>query len=240
MPSRRSVLAGLAASLAAPALAGCGSLFEDDPAGTTRIPTGATTFQAIVRGPTTAEAKKVVLFLHGGAYTSRVWSARGILDDVVHEGYRVVAVDLPGSGGTRMPDEDVEHGGPTDAEILRQLVDAVGGQDRVVVVSPSASGRYSLPFLAASNPVNHLAGFVPVAPVGIVDFRRPWMAPKVPTLIVWGANDDEIPLEQGRVLRALLPGSELQVIPDAGHAAYDDDPDAFTALLLRFLASLPT
>lgn len=42
------------------------------------------------------------------------------------------------------------------------------GMQRPVLVSPSMSGRFALPFLLARG--DRLAGFVPVAPVGTKDY----------------------------------------------------------------------
>lgn len=42
------------------------------------------------------------------------------------------------------------------------------GMQRPVLVSPSMSGRFALPFLLAHG--DRLAGFVPIAPVGTKDY----------------------------------------------------------------------
>lgn len=197
---------------------------------------GATTLDgdvsAIVRGPSAEDAPLTVLFLHGASYSSRIWDDRGILDDVAAEGYRAVAVDLPGYGDT--PDD-----GPGDEEWLKGVIDGLGGPEKVVVVSPSMSGDYSLSYLGYL-PDEQLSGFVAVAPVGIEQFLRPPDAPSVPTLLVWGSDDDLIPISQAKALQEQLPGSELEVIEGGSHAPYDDHPDEFTALLIGFLEQLKT
>ena len=55
-----------------------------------------------------------------------------------------------------------------------------------------------------------------------------------PVLILWGEEDEWIPVERGRRLHALIPGSELQLVPDAGHFLQDDAPDAVAEHLARF------
>ncbi|MEO6629936.1 MAG: alpha/beta hydrolase [Aquihabitans sp.] len=212
--------------------AGCSS----DPkpvAGTSTIDADGVAFNAVIRPPADGAGADVspltVLFLHGASYTSRIWADRGILDRVSEAGYRAVAVDLPGAGATAGTDKD-------PAEVLAGLVEKLGPPGRVVLVSPSASGRYSLALLAARSDVR-LAGFVAVAPVGISDFK-PQLTADLPALLVWGADDDVIPIAQARSLRSLLPGSELLVIPDGSHAPYDDEPAAFTKALLGFLSGL--
>lgn len=214
-------------------LASTGCSDEPGPvAGTTTIQAGGVAFNAVVREPEPdpdADTLTMV-FLHGGSYTSRIWAERGVLDRVAQAGYRAVAVDLPGAGATD----------PTDAppaEVLAALVEAVGPADRVVLVSPSASGRYSLALLAEPSD-EPLAGFVAVAPVAIGGFAPDPSVADVPALLVWGEDDDVIPLAEADVLRAQLPNSELIEVPGGSHAPYDDQPEAFSEILLGFLASL--
>ena len=56
----------------------------------------------------------------------------------------------------------------------------------------------------------------------------------VPTLVIVGADDEPF-LRAADVMAARIPGAELVVVPDAGHLANLDQPDAFAAALLRFL-----
>lgn len=227
MPGRmlKAAIAVLALVLTA---AACGS--DAKPvAGNTTIEAGGVAFNARTRQPSGPDSPLTVLFLHGGAYTSQIWADRGILDRVSEAGYRAVAVDLPGAGGTASTDED-------PADVLAALVDELGSPGRVVLVSPSASGRYSLALLADPGDVR-LAGFVAVAPVGISQFE-PDLTEDLPALLVWGEDDDVVPIDQAHRLEALLPGSELIVIPAGSHAPYDDEPAAFTEALLAFLTGL--
>lgn len=208
---------------------------SDDPepvAGTTTVQAGGVAFHAVVREPEPDPATDTltVLFLHGGSYTSRIWAERGVLDRVAGAGHRAVAVDLPGSGATDATDAP-------PAAVLGALVEAVGPAGRVVVVSPSASGRYSLALLAEPSD-EPLAGFVAVAPVAIRGFAPDPSVADIPALLVWGEDDDVIPLTEADVLRARLPNSELIEVPGGSHAPYDDQPEAFTEILLDFLARL--
>ena len=40
-------------------------------------------------------------------------------------------------------------------------------------------------------------------------------------------------------MQSKIPGARLEMIPDAGHAANMDQPEAFNRVLLEFLGSLP-
>jgi pimeloyl-ACP methyl ester carboxylesterase len=57
-----------------------------------------------------------------------------------------------------------------------------------------------------------------------------------PVLILWGEEDGWISTEMGRRLHALIPHSQLQLIPAAGHFLQEDAPLAVTHHLARFLS----
>jgi pimeloyl-ACP methyl ester carboxylesterase len=59
----------------------------------------------------------------------------------------------------------------------------------------------------------------------------------VPTLLVWGANDDLVPLSFGETYRTLIPHARLAVLPQAGHAPYEEQPEAFLKAFDDFLKS---
>ena len=57
------------------------------------------------------------------------------------------------------------------------------------------------------------------------------------TLIIWGRNDQITPLRTGHVLNALIPRSKLQIIPEAGHVPFIDQPVKFHQALLQHLSA---
>jgi pimeloyl-ACP methyl ester carboxylesterase len=59
----------------------------------------------------------------------------------------------------------------------------------------------------------------------------------VPTLLVWGAEDGLVPPKFGEAYRTLIPGSRLVVLPQAGHAPFDEQKDAFLAAFHDFIGS---
>jgi pimeloyl-ACP methyl ester carboxylesterase len=60
------------------------------------------------------------------------------------------------------------------------------------------------------------------------------LAALMPTLIVWGERDSIIPVSHGEAAHAAMPGSRLEVFPDAGHMPHDDDPERFAAAVSEF------
>ncbi len=61
---------------------------------------------------------------------------------------------------------------------------------------------------------------------------------KQPTLIVWGAEDELIPLEAGRKLNSLIAGSRLVVFDKCGHLPQAEMPERFASEVRGFAASL--
>ena len=61
----------------------------------------------------------------------------------------------------------------------------------------------------------------------------------VPTLVIVGAEDQLAPAEEMRQMAEQIAGAEFVEIPDAGHMAPMEDPQAVNDTLKRFLASLP-
>ena len=60
----------------------------------------------------------------------------------------------------------------------------------------------------------------------------------VPTLVLVGADDRHF-LAAADYMAAKIPGVQKTVIPDAGHAANLDQPEAFNRAVAAFLATLP-
>jgi pimeloyl-ACP methyl ester carboxylesterase len=60
---------------------------------------------------------------------------------------------------------------------------------------------------------------------------------RVPTLVVVGAEDLITPPSAAEAMRAVIPNASLVTIPDAGHLANLENPEAFNDALFAFLRS---
>ncbi len=58
----------------------------------------------------------------------------------------------------------------------------------------------------------------------------------LPVVVIWGREDTWIPVERAYRLAELIPGSELQIVPDAGHLIQLDQPVALAMALHSWLA----
>lgn len=166
-----------------------------------------------------------VLLLHGASFSAQTWNDLGTLTFLAQHSFRAIAIDLPGFGQSEASEL------PPLAFLLALLEQL--SLDRPVLVSPSMSGMYSLP-LVATHP-DTLAGFVPVAPVGIDAFADQLRGNPLPTLAIWGSNDRIVPVEQAERLCQLLPHARKVILENAGHACYLRATEAFHTHLLRFV-----
>ncbi|NXN96944.1 ABHEA protein, partial [Rhinopomastus cyanomelas] len=105
-----------------------------------------------------------------------------------------------------------------------------------VLISPSMSGRFALPFIMLRG--DRLSGFVPIAPVGTKEYSaEQYQHVQMPTLILYGDRDTGLGPQALQSLRH-LPVHRVAVMPDAGHACYLDQPEDFHRVLLGFLRQL--
>ena len=57
-----------------------------------------------------------------------------------------------------------------------------------------------------------------------------------PTRVVWGRQDNIVPLECGQMYQKAIPGSDLVIIDNCGHAPQVEKPQEFVKAALDFLA----
>jgi len=57
----------------------------------------------------------------------------------------------------------------------------------------------------------------------------------VPALIIWGANDPAIPLEEGQRLHQDIRNSTLAIIPNCGHIPHEESPEESVHAIINFL-----
>ncbi|XP_010850244.1 PREDICTED: alpha/beta hydrolase domain-containing protein 14B [Bison bison bison] len=160
-------------------------------------------------------ARFSVLLLHGIRFSSETWQNLGL--------GRSKEAKAPAPIGELVP-----------SSFLAAVVDALD-LGPPVVISPSLSGMYSLPFLTA--PGSQLRGYVPVAPIctdkiNAADYARV----KASVLIVYGDQD---PMGQTSFEHLKqLPNHRVLVMEGAGHPCYLDKPEEWHTGLLDFLQGL--
>jgi len=58
----------------------------------------------------------------------------------------------------------------------------------------------------------------------------------VPTLLIRGASDGVVPVAYAEAYRAMIPGAQLVIIPEAGHLPHVEQPELLLQHVLSFTA----
>jgi pimeloyl-ACP methyl ester carboxylesterase len=69
------------------------------------------------------------------------------------------------------------------------------------------------------------------------DLRERLPRIKAPTLLIWGENDADTPLSDGKLMEQLLPDAGLVVFAGAGHYAYLEQAGRFCTIVETFFRS---
>ncbi|XP_051563254.1 putative protein-lysine deacylase ABHD14B, partial [Myxocyprinus asiaticus] len=149
-------------------------------------------------------------------------------------GHRAVAIDLPGLGQTKALETPAPVGQLAPDEFLRQVCEGLE-TGPVVIISPSLSGMYSLPFLC-QHP-EQVKAYITIAPICTEKISaEQYSGIQTPTLIVYGDQDTQLG-EVSLSNLSQLPNHKVMVMKGAGHPCYLDDPATWHKAILDFLQS---
>ncbi|HHB77241.1 MAG TPA: alpha/beta hydrolase [Desulfobulbus sp.] len=169
-----------------------------------------------------------VILLHGLKFSAQTWRETGTLDILADNGCHCVAVDMPGFGKSPGCDED-------PSAVLHGVIERETN-GKPVLLGPSMGGRIALEF-ALEYP-GHVGGLILVGAVGIQENRSRLGGIQVPTLLVWGGEDQVSPLADSDLLLDGISGSTRVILTGAPHPCYLDQPENFHRGILDFLSSL--
>uniref|UniRef100_A0A8C1KAW3 Putative protein-lysine deacylase ABHD14B n=1 Tax=Cyprinus carpio TaxID=7962 RepID=A0A8C1KAW3_CYPCA len=170
-------------------------------------------------------ARLCVLLLHGIRFSSEHWLRIGTLERLAAAGHRAVAIDLPGLGQSKAAPAPAPVGQPAPGVFLRQVCEALQ-TGPVVIISPSLSGMFSLPFLFQHS--EQVKAYIPVAPICTEKFTAEQYS-----------RDQDTQLGEASLSNLKnLPNHKVVVMKGAGHPCYLDDPEIWHKAVLDFLQQL--
>lgn len=183
--------------------------------------------------PSISKSKGDILLLHGSSFTSQTWEDNKTLQYLAAMGYTAIAVDLPGYGKSQTISDRCK-----PADFMEGLICDLR-MSAPIIISPSASGRYSLAYLVcdATNVSERAKAFIPVNTVQAPEYStEEYSRIQIPSAVIYGENDKR----NENLLPNLqkLPKASLYKVKDARHAAYLDQPEEFHKILYNFLRSL--
>jgi pimeloyl-ACP methyl ester carboxylesterase len=101
--------------------------------------------------------------------------------------------------------------------VQRRLEQLASADPRILVRNRSTVVRLAYPYFA--NP----------------DLAKWLHRVNIPTLLIWGEDDGLVPQRFGEAYQHHIPNASLVVIAKAGHAPFEEQPDAFLAAFDDFL-----
>lgn len=60
----------------------------------------------------------------------------------------------------------------------------------------------------------------------------------VPTLLLWGEKDMDVPLRIAHEMSELIPASQLEILPGLGHNAHIENPNLFYGVVKKYIQTL--
>ncbi|MFW6323868.1 MAG: alpha/beta fold hydrolase [Desulfovibrionales bacterium] len=171
-----------------------------------------------------------VILLHGASFEAENWRQLGTLELLGNSGYRAHALDMPDFGKSAPCNVSADY---VIEEYIRQE-----RCEKPVLVGPSMGGRLALEY-CYRHP-DQVAGLVLIGAVESDKFQDLLGNLEIPVLLLWGSEDEVVPVENGRMLDRIIPDSRLVVFQGAHHPCYMERPDTFHNELTDYLERVIT
>jgi pimeloyl-ACP methyl ester carboxylesterase len=107
------------------------------------------------------------------------------------------------------------------------------------LISDNVAEMYRSPWVASPEARRALRQVIAMPPERITVPRPDLARIKIPTLVLWAANDVVLPASIGRRLARELPDATLEIVPDCGHFLQEERPAEVTRHVLDFLPPTP-
>lgn len=159
-----------------------------------------------------------VLLLHGSERTSAMWRD---LQSLLSSRFRTIAPDLAGLDGAD----------PVPA--ARTLMDALG-VERVAVVGHGSGGATALLLAAADPRVDGLV-LIDAFEVGEAGIEEPMATWAFPVFILWGEDDEVVPVGVAERLNEAIPASTLGLVPGCGHHLVEEAGETIGPMIHEYL-----
>ena len=174
------------------------------------------------------EQGRDIILLHGMKFQAATWEELGTLEILADSGMRALALDMPGFGKSPACEAEQDN-------VLARFVDRET-TGRPVLLGPSMGGRIALEF--ALNHPDTLSALILVGAVGVEDNRDRLAEIKLPTLLIWGSEDQISPTANSDILLGAIAGAKRVIIEGAPHPCYLDQPETFHGAVRNFVSSL--
>ena len=180
------------------------------------------------------EDERIFILLHGAHFNSEIWTKVNTLKLLETHGISFIAPDIPGFGLTQKSKIYSEASG-----LNRFILDLCTHKSAksLVLIGASMGGGIALSFAKENPPM--VDGMFLVGTVGLDSPGMPEFLSLLnkPVELVWGSEDNVIPVSRAREMSKKLPNAKLFVIQGAAHPAYLTSPDVFNSHLEQWMVS---
>ena len=159
---------------------------------------------------------KDILLLHGWGQNIEMMKPVG---DNFANNYRITIIDFPGFGQSEEPKS------PWTIEKYSHMLEVFVEKTNIkkpIVIGHSFGGRVAIRY-SARNPIEKL-----------ILFGSPCIRIEEPTLLIWGENDTEAPLNEAKELEKIMNDAALIVLPGT-HYAYLENLSRVISILESFI-----
>jgi abhydrolase domain-containing protein 14 len=171
------------------------------------------------------KATPQVVFFHDKKHNAKIWQDVGTMGLLAKNGISAISINSP----THYPSHDTDL---TPAAWVREVLFTMKIAN-VVIVSPSDSTEYTIPYMIDSP--RNIKGFISVANTNLNKFVHPFARQLVPVLAIWGENDKVVDKRQGQDFILSLKNGEYKEMPDCGHNCFLQKPEEFNQVVLEFV-----
>ena len=176
------------------------------------------------------ERQQVILLghSHGGRTLIRMLSRMARGEDMGFDVPKVILVDSAGIVKEKTPEQQRR---TQQYKTAKSFLTKTGIAKLAPGTIDALQKKFGSADYAAASPVMRRS----MVKVVNTDLREEMPAIKIPVLLVWGENDADTPLSDGRQMEQLMPEAGLAVIAGAGHYSFLENPVLFNRILGSFL-----
>jgi pimeloyl-ACP methyl ester carboxylesterase len=176
------------------------------------------------------------ILLHDSKQTSDSWAKIDALRKMGQWGFNVYAVDLPGFGNSEKNEKYSFGSSPSKGSLFIKDFAEKLYLSSINIIGPSASAGVALKSLI-DNP-DLITSSIIIGGLGVDHILNELNKIEKPVLILWGGNDNIVPVDHGQKYHDLIASSIFVRIEGAGHCVQLEKPDIFFNNIKKFIKNL--
>lgn len=176
------------------------------------------------------------ILLHDSKETSQSWANIDALRKIGQWGYNVYAVDYPGFG--KSEENNIYNFGSDPAKGARFIKDFSEKLYlySLYIIAPSVSAGSALKAIIDYPDIVNTS--IIIGGLGIDHILNELYKINKPVLILWGGNDNIVPISHGMRYHDLIASSKFIKIDNAKHCVQLDKPEQFFNAIKKYLSEL--